>query len=225
MARTEENCVVAPREGRWIARPGKPYPFKQPLSVLYGLILFPIVFLPALLSASGQVAYAAIATYVVVVAVFATVTWLRMRNTLRLSEDDRRLTDYAFGDQYVVTIEIYVGGRSIGTDRGVVWFSEGLMGFSGQATAFVLAARDVEYQPTGRLATLDEPAIPAGAIELVNAPRPTIIQFQPLGAGIADLYKRLRKFERETAAAEAERVWPPFTPYSEAPLIEQAVQR
>ncbi|RYG25416.1 hypothetical protein EON82_07170 [bacterium] len=137
----------------------------------------------------------------------------------------RPIPDGSISDEFLAEVTIVVKGRRIGIDRGVVWFSEGLMGFSGPATSFVLAAWDVELQRVGRMATMTESAIPAGALLLVESPKPAYLLIQPLGRNRAAFRRRLIRFERESMGEDEERIWPPLHLYTAEPKpIEKAVR-
>jgi hypothetical protein len=94
------------------------------------------------------------------------------------------------------------------------------MGFSGEASSFVLAAWDIHLHRSGQAALMGKPAIPAGGIELLGAPVPAHLVVNPVGqGGKKEFTERLRIFEIQSASADAERHWPPLVPYEEAPAL------
>jgi len=226
MAAVEETGVVAPREGRWIARPRKPQ-WLLPASVL---MLVP-TFINCLHSvfranlANGWVTYLTALLIAIVLLVFAAIF---VEDRFLSSREDRQgasaMPDGVVADEFTVEITIVANGRRLGSDRGIVWFAEGLMGFSGSATSFVLADWAFELIRAQRRATMSEHAVPAGALLLIDAPVPAYILVRVLGRGTAAFTRRLRRFERESAAGNAERSWPPLTSYSESPSIETVVR-
>ncbi len=132
----------------------------------------------------------------------------------RAHAGDSALVDGGFGEQFPVEIAVVARGQRLGVDRGVVWFADGLMGFSGAASSFVLAAWDVKIRATATPARYGQTPIPAGAIELADSPVPAYLLLEALGTSEAALRERLKRFDKETAAPDAERHWPPLVPYA-----------
>jgi hypothetical protein len=139
---------------------------------------------------------------------------------------DQALIDGGFGDQFPAELTIVVDNKAIGSDRGAVWFADGLMGFSGSAASFVLASRDVEVREPGRDHPRSGQPYPAGTILLRGAPREAYVVVSPLSGHKEGYYLRLKRFQDEFASSDAERFWPPLKPYvEETPALEAAVGR
>lgn len=142
---------------------------------------------------------------------------IRYRLAKRVRDADRELMDGGFGDQCFVELTIVVDRRRIGADRGVMWFADGLMGFSGRACSFVLAASDLEVGPTASGANGVRP-YPADTLVLVGTPRPSYMVVTPL-AGQEWYRTRLRTFLQDSEPGEGERCFPPLVPYGEGSLV------
>lgn len=218
----------APKDGRWIARPQKARSFVQ-IGVFAGFIgQLPNLLHVALKPFFGE-AGAWIGTLVFFLSILILIGGyaLRERRARRMRPEDFALVDGAFGDQYPVEVTIVAGGSRLGSDRGVVWFADGLMGFSGRAASFVLAPRDAQVCRTARPKTASRPALPANAIELLDAPVASHLVVHPLGGKEADFWERLRYFEMVKVPIVAERYWPPLVPYSEtlATLQREGIER
>ncbi len=134
----------------------------------------------------------------------------------RKSVRDFALADGAFGDQFPAEMTTVVNGARIATDRGVVWFLEGLTGFSGEASSFVLAASDLAPQwirakrhPTGK-------ELPPNALALLGAARTAYLQIAPLMGHGKAYRKRFGEFMAANERPESERFWPPLERYEEA---------
>jgi len=138
---------------------------------------------------------------------------------------DQALVDGGFGDQFPVELAIVVQANTIGVDRGVLWFADGLMGFSGSAASFVLASSDLEPTEKGRHHPRSGQPYPAGAILLKRAPQEAYVVIIPLKGHEAGYEARLKRFEDESPTADAERFWPPLHCYvtDDAPFLEPAV--
>lgn len=127
--------------------------------------------------------------------------------------------DESFGDQYLVEVTIVVGKDRLGTDRGVLWFSDGLMGFSGNATSFVLSGEDIRLQWKNKKR---DTALPSHAILLQGAPRFAYFVVHPIGAAARKCFERLNLFELMGTKHEGERVWPPLVPYKDGQTLSTA---
>ncbi|RYG25418.1 hypothetical protein EON82_07180 [bacterium] len=143
-----------------------------------------------------------------------------------MTPEDHALVDGAFGDQFPVEVTLVVEGERTGTDRGVVWFADGLMGFSGKALSFVLAASDVAAEWDESKRHITGKHLPPGSLVLVGTPKLAHVVVDPL-RGHAEAYReRLNAFVAANEVSEWERYWPPLSPYSESPpVINQAVRR
>jgi hypothetical protein len=204
---------LSPKTGRWIAPPKKArWVAPAAIFILFSQLpnLFNTVFNAG--RHSYIVSYILAAVFSVLALVLLTIA-LRTKFAARLRLKDKELAENAFGDQYLVEITIGSEQNRLGTDRGILWFSEGLMGFSGDATSFVLAAWDVEVPPkNGRHR---DQKLPLHSIALVDSPVPGYFVIHPLNRDAAEYRKRLERFERESADFDAERTWPPLEPYAE----------
>lgn len=142
----------------------------------------------------------------------------------RVRPEDQALMDGGFGEQFLVEMTIVVGDKRLGTDRGVVWFAEGLMGFSGRATAFVLAPRDLRPNLVSKKREGKDP-LPAGSIVLRGAPREAYIVVTPLGRQRRAYVAGLKRFMWSKKPSQSERCWPPLTRYRETKVDQQAIER
>lgn len=210
MAAQIEDKSLAPREGRWIAKPRRarwqPWPVEWWVPVWMTLIG---------LSSLGDVFHQRWVRWILLGAMFAVAFGVALRNTwaLRKGAADRFLVDGGFGDQFPAEITIVVEGKRIGADRGVVWFADGLMGFSGSSASFVLAARNLaphyvkaHRPPKGQPTSYD-------VIVLRGAPRSALVSVAPLFGHIRAYRKRLEAFMAADEMPQGERHWPPLEPY------------
>lgn len=148
------------------------------------------------------------------------------RGRLRMMPMDQALVDGGFGDQFPAELTIVVGNKAIGSDRGAVWFADGLMGFSGSAASLVLASNDIEVREAGRDHPRTGQPYPAGSILLRGAPCEAYVVVSPLSGHEEGYRLRLKQFQGEMASSDAERFWPPLQPYAEeASALEAAVGR
>ena len=206
--------MSAPREGRWIAKPRRPR-FGIAWVAFLGIPLQLLIQLPNLLSLwKSRGDYAIFFVFWAVIVGCA--LWLAVHLSLakREGKRDRALVDADLEDQFTAEITIQVGDRRIGADRGVVWFADGLMGFSGRATSFLLAASDVV--PLSRNARIlwERRSSPPGALVLVDAPhRNASVFVTPLGRHDRAYRDRLIAFVDAAETPQGERQWPPLAPY------------
>ncbi len=156
----------------------------------------------------------------VLVVVMLVIGCVALKNLIveRRNPQDSSFVDGAFGDQFLVEVTIVAGKDRLGTDRGVLWFSDGLMGFSGAATSFVLSAKDIRKKKTGNRNS----ELPDNAIILRGAPRAGYFMIHPIGKAAKAYGERLRAFLIMDVEHEGERVWPPLVPYDERQTLEAA---
>ncbi len=212
--------VPPPKEGRWIARPKRS---RWALQIGAGGVF--LSQLPNLVRTIVQpwfgahgAAFAMVALVVLMALLFA-YFGLRERRARRLRPEDQALVDGAFGDQYPAEMTIVASGKRLGSDRGVVWFADGLIGFSGGAASFVLAATDVERQQGQKKRDRRGRVLPPGALVLRNAPGEAYVIVAPLGNHTRPYFERLTAFCWRDERVEAERHWPPLVAYDEAPPL------
>ncbi len=148
------------------------------------------------------------ATTFAVAFVFLPLRELRMRTR---SRRDRMFADHTPGAaEFAVEVVVRYAGKPRGADRGVVWFENGLLGFTGERTSFLLAYEDLQPPRRWTLTEIDRAFLPLrlrpGNGKLEVAVRPMWGQ----GWG----YRRaLRRFLREKAPTEEARQWPPLAEY------------
>lgn len=149
---------------------------------------------------------------------------LRDRRARRMRAKDFALVDGGFGDQFPVEVTVVAAGKRLGTDRGVLWFDDGLMGFSGAALSFVLASCDVVVKRQGQKTSRQGKGYPDGAVALVRSPREAYVVVHALGRQAKECQARLRRFAWEPVNREAERHWPPLIAYEEAQRTERMIR-
>ena len=144
----------------------------------------------------------------------------------RHGSSERALLDREDLDHYAVEVTIVIEGKAIGADRGVIWFADGVMGFSGASTAFVLAAGDVSADWIGRRKAKWDRTFEKPKLTLKGTPQPTIIEIEPLVRKGASFEERLASFYVAKERPLEERQWPPLRSYiEEHQALEQAVGR
>lgn len=215
-----------PKAGRWIARPRRTRWIPQTFGGIFLLSQLPD-WLNLLFGRDNHLLVVRIVAMVLIVVLLGVILFgiVRRRLARRIRAEDRALVDGSFGDQFPVEMTIVVGKQPIGTDRGALWFADGLVGFSGEVASFVLAARDVEVAWTSARSRPARGAIPQGSLILVGTRVPSYVIVEPLGEHAKAFRERLRRFEGETADPDAERHWPPLAPYDEAPALPPSEAR
>jgi len=199
-----------PGEGQWIAKPFRARYVQQGIGfgLLYIIYLvvnrFARAYLEIDISIFGVLTISAIA-----------IGWklwrtFEARRVKRPHPEDVILADGNFGDQYPAEIAVFARQRSLGMDRGVVWFSDGLMGFSGSSFSFVLSAKDIAPQWVG---VKRDSRYPTNSIVLKDAPVPGHLVVTPLGANNNLYRERLYRFSQAAESPTGERIWPPLTPF------------
>ena len=219
----EPDC---PREGRWIAKPRKARRILQ--LGAWGALLgqAPNIIRQIVEGVYGKGAgYAALWTCIVLFVVLGLYFAVREALAHRVQNADRAHLDGAFGDQFPIEVTIVANGKRIGTDRGVLWFADGLIGFSGGASSFVLAAWDVKTYPKATAAKGMVTSRPSGSLDLIGAPAYAHMVVRALGKHHKAYLHRLEQFEKDTADPDAERFWPPLEPYDEARVDERELPR
>lgn len=123
--------------------------------------------------------------------------------------------DRAFADapaeipQYGVEVVFKSRGNALGADRGVAWFEDGLLGFSGERTSFLLAYEDFVWSDlTGfNLVTAGRRDLP------LNLREQGALSIRPMWGSGANFRRQLRALIRERKASSRDRQWPPLRPY------------
>jgi hypothetical protein len=211
---TEELPVLSsPLEGRWIAKPSKPRWGVAKLAFSGLAIYISMRVMDVGIDAKDDtMALIGLSVFVILVTIIA---------TAKVSEFVARhgkpsgtaVADATFGDQFAVEIHLLVHGKQLGRDRGVLWFGDGLMGFSGHALSFVLAAADIAPQWEKLLRKNTKKSLPADAVVLRNAPKDAYFVVTPLAGRTKAYRKRLYEFKKENAEPAGERHWPPLHRY------------
>lgn len=129
-----------------------------------------------------------------------------------------RRRDAAFSDrpagiqEFPVEILVLLDGRVLGTDRGLVWFEDGLLNFNGRATSFALAAPDVV--PRKWITTQDPYQNLSGDALRLSIDGPVaVLRVRPLLGSRWRFKAKLRRFLKENASTPKARQWPPLTEY------------
>ncbi len=218
---------ISPKEGRWIARPKRPRWIAPTVLFIVFASQAPSWF-NTFFSASRHSPIVLYVFTVILATLLVVAVALMVKNAIRrrLRPQDYALVDGSFGEQFLVEVTIGTGKAKFGTDRGVLWFSDGLMGFSGAATSFVLSADDIELQYNVGLqrgAKKRDNALRVDAVILKGAPTPGYFVIHPIDRAARTYRKRLHDFVREGAEHEGERVWPPLVPYDERKALEAGV--
>lgn len=95
-------------------------------------------------------------------------------------------------------------------DRGVIYFDQDLIGFSGGRTSFLLSARDLSYPRVNSWLDFDQAYRPLS----LNADNVAAeVAIRPLVGFGRRFRRRLRAFLRADAAAKVARQWPPLEVY------------
>ena len=203
---------VAPREGRWIAKPmpNRRIAYSVALGMCQALILIKLIYVIGTYDGRRPPGWIDWVQFFGIVAVF--VVWIA--NELRIGRmtfaDTRSMELPEGSSEYAAEVAVLVNGAEIGRDRGVVYFDEGTMGFVGRRTSFLLAAEDF-VRPIGpTLSTWDEAW---RALKLNAMGGKASLRVSPL-VGQGRGYRRtLRRFMRAKAISTGPRQWPPLTPY------------
>jgi len=207
-----------PVESRWVSKPQKPSLRFSVLFLLVALIqciTLSVGFIRLrdhLPAARYPLLVLVLALYVTILVAYA-VFWLRKYLRIRSTERDQRVMDGGFGDQFPVEVTLSADGQCLGMDRGVLWFADGLMGFSGDATAFVLAADDLAAPWSAAAASCEDPKKPIDALVFRNAPRSGHVDVTPLRGSGKAYRRRLQRFFYDWDRPTGERFWPPLSPY------------
>ena len=202
-----------PAAGRWT----KPEPQAKPTSPLVvalacAAIGFSVV---ALALRSGPLAALAFLCFAPVA---GSVEFVKKDPRRITSEDRMLLEDPDDLDACLVLLTIVRDGRMIGTDKGVVWFADGMLLYNGHRTSFAIGGEDL--LPQARWSSL---AFPPSQIYLDDRTVPlrvargsAFVRLQPLTAGAGTspnemrLLKRLYAFRRRPPVSKGPRQWPPF---------------
>lgn len=214
-----------PEVGRWIARPRKARRF-VPLFAFAGAVFQLPNLVGALVRNLGRhlwltlLSAAMILVCLAVLVAFVVLPALRHLLARRKTIRDLALTDDAFGEQFPVEATLVADGKPLGSDRGVAWFTDGLIGFSGESFSFVLAASDLAPQWIEARREFPKGTIPSNALGLRNAAVTAYLHFAPLLGHGKPFWDRLRNFVNADEPATGERFWPPLEPYAELPALE-----
>ena len=147
--------------------------------------------------------------------------WLGIGNSPN-TEDFRLLEDPDDPDVCLVSLRIVSAGRTVGRDRGVVWFEDGRLLYSGHRTSFALGGEDIA--PRGeRHAYAREfgSVLPDEAVPL-RIDETKVVILKPL-ARKSDVgnrqemrfLKALYAFKRNPPRSFGPRQWPPLEPWSD----------
>ena len=216
--------MIAPREGKWTAKPLKTrvgyWTLHWGASMIYVVCAMGCIFshphmehMPPWISElqSG-------ATLLILIYYFASEVRAR-----RLTRKDALSMDRPEGlDEYPVEMTITVNGGDFGSDRGVVYFDEGLLGFVGGRTSFLIATEDLVFTAGKVLNDLDAIYKP---LTLKATGGKASVTIRPL-LGFGRAYRRsLKRFLREKRITIGPRQLPPLTTHSETEVDVPAARR
>ncbi len=133
------------------------------------------------------------------------------------ASDLRLLEDPDDPDVCLVEMEVFVGHESVGHDRGVAWFAEGRLLYSGHRTSFALGGEDVmpevcwyEFSAEGRF-------LPDWAVPLHLPKGLAYVSLVPINRGGGPLSRqetrfleRLTDFRKGRTRSTGPRQWPPL---------------
>ena len=197
-----------PSPGRW-SRPEGPKKGTPTLNVVAGWLLVAIV-------------VAALATRslvpILTIVHIGLVLWFSLyfglaRSGWPTKEDLRLLEDRDDPDVCLVALTIVRDGNIVGTDRGVAWFADGCLLYSGHRTSFALGGEDLIARPDAwgdRLAL----RVPHGAASVSLTPLTR--NNDAGGRQEMRFLKALYHFRRRPPRSRIPRQWPPFEPYLRA---------
>lgn len=122
-------------------------------------------------------------------------------------------------EEFACEIVVGTGGRPLGTDRGVLWITDGRIGFAGRCCSFLLTRSDfLHSSPEART----EKRLPRTALQLNAQEGSAFLDILPLQADRSRYSIRMKEFW-SVAAPESERQWPPLEPYDASALPQGAV--
>ncbi len=204
---------VPPREGYWVTPAAKPRRSIRYRATI-ALAVAAIAMVWAWIGPGGS-------AIVAMGVVFCLLAWTNLPPpTPRAKPDDFRLMEVADDpDVCLVNATIVFDGRKIGTDRGVAWFSDGAMLFSGRRTSFAIGGEDVlprsYWSEYGRERAS---ALPADAVPLRTVRPRTYVLLLPVNREedvavqqARRFVTRRRKFRDRPEPSSVPRQWPPFT--------------
>ena len=137
----------------------------------------------------------------------------------KITDADRRMIeDPDDKDVCLVLITIVRDWRTVGEDKGVVWFADGRIFFSGHRTSFVLGGEDLLPKERWSIFASTEGGLVFGDRTLpLDVDRGNAyVSFQALSYGDARemrFSKRLTAFLKNPPQSRGPRQWPPFEPY------------
>lgn len=212
-----EASLLAPQPGRWVAKPLKSRIGYAAIHAIASSLFLIFMFValaaaPHLNKTSFWVCLPVFLEFFIVVPF-----WLANEyRVLRFTKADAALLERPENlEEFPVEITIRAGLRTIGADRGVVYFDQDLIGFSGGRTSFLLSARDLSYPRVNSWLDFDQVYRPLS----LNADNVTAeVAIRPLVGFGRRFRRRLRAFLRADVAAKVARQWPPLEPYQEQPV-------
>ena len=197
---------TTPAEGRW----NKPRLAKKPTPVS---AVFLVWLSTALVVASIVLNSLLPVVLAVLAAILAAVLNESAAGTdLRIGDADQRLLeDPDDPDVCLVLLTIRRDGRRVGTDKGAVWFADGLLLYSGHRTSFAIGGEDVLPRANWSAASLGDHVVPL-RLERGSA----TLELRPLvygnGGGPQEMrfLKRLYAFRNRPPRSRGPRQWPPL---------------
>ncbi len=203
--------ATAPSEGRW----NRPEAAKGGAPVAAVLLVWSAVgfVVAAIVVQSLALVFPALLAAVVGVAVNET----EKNGDYRVTNADRMLMeDPDDRDVCLVRLTVVRDGKVAGKDKGVVWFADGLLLYSGHRTSFAIGGEDVlpqdrwnwvvtraEYGLTDHCVPL---RVPKGSAYV------TLLAMLPNSPHAMRLLKRLYAFRRRPPQSRGPRQWPPLEP-------------
>jgi hypothetical protein len=133
--------------------------------------------------------------------------WMRRR-----FRRDREFSDRPPGvEEFAVEIVVKRRGKALGADRGVVWFDQGRLGFSGERTSFLLAREDLILPEKNAISWVDVPYLPL-LLNVQGGKAEVVVR--PLWGQGRGYRRSLMRFLKAAEPVAGERQWPPLVPYS-----------
>lgn len=118
-------------------------------------------------------------------------------------------------EEFAVEIVVNRRGRALGADRGVIWFDQGRLGFSGENTSFLLACDDLILPRKNVISWVDVPYQP---LKLNVQGGKAEVVVRPLWGQGRGYRRSLIRFLKAAEPSVGERQWPPLQRYQESEI-------
>jgi hypothetical protein len=198
----------APMPGVWSGRPRNRRNESERLLLKWGLVVLGFGLLAAAdafrETNPGLIGVLSVVTVLVGLAILAIGT-----GPVAMPEDLRMLEDPSDQSSFLVEVRLSVDGKVIGRDRGVLWFFENAMFFSGYACSFCIATQDVlpySHSDDERILIRLKPSEEDHAVSLESVWR------RDWRKQAVTLYKTVSEFLKCDKPSTVPRQYPPLTP-------------